>query len=116
MKHQFLTPVRIHHLALGSWVVGVGRGVIVWALMALIGGRAFCFDFLGAGGMRVALFLLGCFLTSLVIGLLVCALVLLWGTRAETSAGAAVDFFLMFLGMFFPVSVLPVWCQTISAR
>ena len=37
MKHQFLTPVRIHHLALGSWLVGVGRGVIVWALMALIG-------------------------------------------------------------------------------
>ena len=34
MKHQFLTPVRIHHLALGSWLVGVGRGVIVWALMA----------------------------------------------------------------------------------
>ena len=28
MKHQFLTPVRIHHLAIGSWLVGVGRGVI----------------------------------------------------------------------------------------
>ena len=49
MKHQFLTPVRIRHLALGSWLVGVGRGVVVWALMALIGGRAFGFDFLGAG-------------------------------------------------------------------
>ena len=76
MKHQFLTPVRIHHLALGSWLVGVGRGVIVWALMAVIGGRAFGFDFLGPGPLRVALFLLGCFLTALVIGLLVCALVL----------------------------------------
>ena len=31
MKHQFLTPVRIHHLAIGSWVVGVGRGVIVFS-------------------------------------------------------------------------------------
>src|SRR6202011_3644252 len=71
MKHQFLTPVRIHHLALGSWLVGVGRGVTVWALMAVIGGRAFGFDFLGAGAARVALFLLGCFLTALVIGLLV---------------------------------------------
>jgi ABC-2 type transport system permease protein len=115
MKHQFLTPVRIHHLALGSWVVGVGRGVIVWALMALIGGRAFGFDFLGAGGMRVALFLLGCFLTALVIGLLVCALVLLWGTRAETSAWAAVNFFVMLSGIYYPVSVLPGWVQTISA-
>src|SRR2546427_6430039 len=48
MKHQFLTPVRIHHLALGSWLVGVGRGVIVWALMAVIGGGALRFLFLRA--------------------------------------------------------------------
>jgi ABC-2 type transport system permease protein len=115
MKHQFLTPVRIHHLALGSWLVGVGRGVIVWALMALIGGRAFGFDFLGPGPLRVALFLLGCFLTALVIGLLVCALVLLFGTRAETSAWAAVNFFVMLGGIYYPVSVLPGWVQVISA-
>ncbi|HWN03917.1 MAG TPA: ABC transporter permease, partial [Candidatus Dormibacteraeota bacterium] len=105
MKHQFLTPVRIHHLALGSWLVGVGRGVIVWALMAVIGGRAFGFDFLGPGPLRVALFLLGCFLTALVIGLLVCALVLLFGTRAETSAWAAVNFFVMLGGIYYPISV-----------
>jgi ABC-2 type transport system permease protein len=115
MKHQFLTPVRIHHLALGSWLVGVGRGVIVWALMAAIGGRAFGFDFVGAGAMRVALFLLGCFMTALVIGLLVCALVLLFGTRAETSAWAAVNFFVMLAGIYYPISVLPGWVATISA-
>jgi ABC-2 type transport system permease protein len=115
MKHQFLTPVRIHHLAIGSWLVGVGRGVIVWALMALIGGRAFGFDFLGPGPLRVGLFLLGCFLTALVIGLLVCSLVLLFGTRAETSAWAAVNFFVMLGGIYYPVSVLPGWVQVISA-
>ena len=114
MKHQFLTPVRIHHLALGSWVVGVGRGVIVWALMALIGGRAFGFDFVRPGVLRVALFLLGCFMTALVIGLLVCALVLLFGTRAETSAWAAVNFFVMLSGIYYPISVLPGWVAVIS--
>jgi ABC-2 type transport system permease protein len=115
MKHQFLTPVRIHHLALGSWLVGVGRGVIVWALMALIGGQAFGFDFMGAGPLRVAMFLLGCFMTALVIGLLVCALVLLFGTRAETSAWAAVNFFVMLAGIYYPISVLPGWAAAISA-
>ncbi|HEY7651650.1 MAG TPA: ABC transporter permease, partial [Methylomirabilota bacterium] len=115
MKHQFLTPVRVHHLALGSWLVGVGRGVVVWALMAVIGGRAFGFDFLRPGPLRVALFLLGCFLTALVIGLLVCALVLLFGTRAETSAWAAVNFFVMLGGIYYPISVLPGWVQAISA-
>ena len=115
MKHQFLTPVRVHHLALGAWLVGVARGLAVWGLMALIGGRAFGFDFVGAGGLRVALFLLGCFLTALVIGLLVCSLVLLFGTRAETSAWAAVNFFVMLSGIYYPVSVLPGWARAISS-
>ncbi len=115
MKHQFLTPVRIHHLALGSWLVGVGRGVIVFALMALIGTWAFGFNFVGGGPVPLALFLLGCFLTALVIGLLVCTLVLLFGTRAETSAWAAVNFVVMLSGIYYPVSVLPGWVQAVSA-
>ena len=78
-------------------------------------GQAFGFDFLGAGALRVAMFLLGCFLTALVIGLLVCALVLLFGTRAETSAWAAVNFFVMLSGIYYPISVLPGWAQAVSA-
>ena len=31
MKHQFLTPMRIRHLAVGSWLVGMVRGVLVFA-------------------------------------------------------------------------------------
>jgi ABC-2 type transport system permease protein len=83
--------------------------------MALIGGRAFGFDFTGGGPLRVVLFLLGCFLTALVIGLLVCALVVLFGTRAETSAWAAVNFFVMLSGIYYPISVLPGWVQAVSA-
>ncbi len=115
MKHQFLAPVRIHHLAVGSWLVGVARGVAVFALMAWIGAWAFGFDFVGAGPVSLALFLLGCFLTALAVGLLVCALVLLFGTRAETSAWAAVNFIMMLSGIYYPVSVLPAWVQSVSA-
>src|SRR5262249_43917552 len=86
-----------------------------FVLMAGIGSWAFGFDFIGGGPGPLALFLLGCFLTSLVIGLLVCALVLLFGTRAETSAWAAVNFFVMLSGIYYPVSVLPGWVQSISA-
>src|SRR5216683_2747541 len=69
MKHQFLTPIGIRHMAVGSWVVGV----------------------------------------------LVCSLVVLFGTRAETSAWAAVNFVVMLSGIYYPVSVLPDWVQVISA-
>jgi len=115
MKHQFLAPVRIYHLALGSWLVGVVRGVIVFALMAWIGAWAFGFNFIGGGPVSLALFLLGCFLTALVVGLLVCSLVLLFGTRAETSAWAAVNFVVMLSGIYYPVSVLPGWVAAVSA-
>ena len=114
MKHQFLSPVRIYHLALESWMVGVGRGLLVFALMATIGTRAFGFNFVGAGPVSLGLFLMGCFLTALCIGLLVCALVLLFGTRAETSAWAAVNFVVMLAGIYYPVSVLPAWVAAVS--
>ena len=115
MKHQFLAPVGIRHLALGSWLVGVARGLVVWALMAFIGTRAFGFDFLGGGAGSLAAFLAGCFLCALVIGLLVCTLVLLFGTRAETSAWAAVNLVVMLAGIYYPISVLPGWVAAISA-
>src|SRR5262245_27771514 len=107
MKHHFLTPIHIHHMALGSWLVGVVRGVIVFLLMAAIGSWAFGFDFIGAGPLSLAAFLLGSFLTALVVGMLVCTLVLLFGSRAETSAWAAVNFVVMLAGIYYPISVLP---------
>jgi ABC-2 type transport system permease protein len=115
MKHQFLTPVGIRHLAVGAWLVGVARGIAVFALMAAIGTWAFGFDFLGSGVASLAVFLLGCFLTALAVGLFVCTLVLLFGTRAETSAWAAVNFLVMLAGVYYPVSVLPEWVQAFSA-
>jgi ABC-2 type transport system permease protein len=115
MKHQFLTPVGIRHLAVGAWLVGVARGIAVFALMAAIGTWAFGFDFLGAGIASLSVFLLGCFLTALAVGLFVCTLVLLFGTRAETSAWATVNFLVMMAGVYYPVSVLPGWVQGVSA-
>jgi ABC-2 type transport system permease protein len=115
MKHQFLTPIAIRHLALGSWLVGVVRGLVVFALMAGIGTWAFGFDFMGAGPLSLAVFLAGCMLSALAIGLAVCTLVLLFGSRAETSAWATVNFTVMLAGVYYPVSVLPDWVQVISA-
>ena len=59
-------------------------------------------------------FLLWCFWGA-IIGLFVCSLVLLFGTRAETSAWAAVNFTVMFSGIYYPVSVLPEWAQVVAA-
>ncbi len=107
VKHQFLAPIEVRHLALGAWLVGVGRGLLVFALLTGVSHWAFGFDFWTPGWVALALFLLGCFLTAAAVGLFVCSLVVLFGTRAEVSAWSAVNFVLVLCGIYYPVSVLP---------
>ena len=64
MKHQFLAPIGVRHLTTGSWLIGVLRGVIVFALLAGLARAAFGFDPLQGGVAALAVFLLGCFLTA----------------------------------------------------
>jgi ABC-2 type transport system permease protein len=107
MKHQFLAPIAIHHMTVGSWLVGVARGLVVFALLAVLAGWAFGFSPLAGGGWALAAFLVGCFLTAWIVGILVCALVMLFGTRAEASAWATVNLVLVLAGIYYPVSLLP---------
>ncbi len=107
MKHQFLAPIAVRHLTVGSWLVGIARGLVVFTLLAALAWWAFGFNPLAMGPGRLALFLLGCFLTAWIVGVLVCALVMLFGTRAEASAWATVNLVLVLAGIYYPISVLP---------
>ena len=33
IKHQFLAPIGLRHLTLGSWIVGMGRGVVIFLIL-----------------------------------------------------------------------------------
>jgi len=115
MKHQFLAPIAVRHLTVGSWLVGIVRGLVVFALLAALAWWAFGFDPLAPGVAALVLFLLGCFLTAWIVGILVCALVMLFGTRAEASAWATVNLVLVLAGIYYPVSVLPAPAAGIAA-
>jgi ABC-2 type transport system permease protein len=107
MKHQFLAPIGVGHLTLGSWLVGVGRGLVVFALQAVLAWWAFGVVVTTPGAAALAAFLLGCFLTAWVVGVLVCALIMLFGSRAETSAWATVNLVVVLAGIYYPIAVLP---------
>ena len=107
LKHQFLAPIGIRHLTLGSWVIGMVRGLLVFGLLAVLGRWAFGFDVGQPGWIALATFLLGCFLTAWVVGVAVCALITLFGNRAEAFAWASVNMVLVLAGIYYPISVLP---------
>jgi ABC-2 type transport system permease protein len=107
MKHQFLAPIGVRHLTTGSWIIGVVRGLLVFALLAVLSRWAFDFDVLGASTAGLAVFLLGCFLTAWMVGVAVCTLVMYFGSRAEASAWASANLVLVLAGIYYPISVLP---------
>lgn len=107
LKHQFLAPIGIRHLTLGSWLVGIARGLAIFALLAALGWWAFDFRVLAPGPVAVLTFLGGCFLNAWIVGVAVCALIMLFGNRAEAFAWASVNLVLVLAGIYYPVSVLP---------
>jgi ABC-2 type transport system permease protein len=107
LKHQFLAPIGVRHLTLGSWVIGMARGLIIFILLAALGRWAFDFRVLAPGVLPVAAFVGGCFLTAWIVGVFVCALITLFGNRAEAFAWASVNLVLVLAGIYYPVSVLP---------
>jgi len=114
IKHQFLAPIGIRHLTVGSWVVGMVRGSLLFTLLAVLAWWAFDFRVLAAGGGAVGLFLFGCFLNAWIVGVFVCGLITLFGNRAEAFAWASVNLVLVLAGIYYPVSVLPEPAATLA--
>jgi len=114
IKHQFLAPIGIRHLTVGSWLVGMVRGTALFTLLALLAWWAFGFRALGPGAGAVGLFIFGCFLNAWIVGVFVCALITLFGNRAEAFAWSTVTLVLVLAGIYYPVSVLPAPAAAIA--
>jgi ABC-2 type transport system permease protein len=114
VRHQFLAPVSPWHVALGSWLMGVLRGTVVFVLMAAVSRWAFGVNVLGAGWLPAASFLAGLLLSAAGLGLIVAALLLLFGVHAEVTAWSGVSLVLLVCGIYYPVSLLPEPLSTLA--
>lgn len=114
VKHGFIAPVRIRHLVFGSLVVGMARGCAVLLILSGASYFLFDFDFTLPGVVPMFLFLTGMFLCASMVGILVCILVFLFGTRAEVAAWSLVSLMLLLCGIYYPVSILPAWATRMA--
>jgi ABC-2 type transport system permease protein len=114
LKHGFIAPVGIHHLLLGSLVVGIARGAAVFLI--LMGASDFLFDFafIVPGTGPLCVFIFGLFLCAATVGILVCILVLIFGNRADVAAWSLVSLMLLVCGVYYPVSILPRWVMAVA--
>ncbi len=105
IKHTFLAPINQYDYIVGSWFVGIGRGSLVFVLLGFFSSKAFGFKLAGAAATLI--FLSGVFMFALVIGMLVCFLIMLYGQRVEATAWSLATLLMLACGIYYPVSFLP---------
>jgi len=114
LKHEFIAPIRLGHLLCGAGLVGLIRGLLVFAAMGFLSIWLFDMDLGRPGFAALLAFLTGIFLNAAIIGILVLVLVLRFGHRAEVAAWAFSYLLLLLCGLYYPVSVLPAGVRELA--
>jgi ABC-2 type transport system permease protein len=110
----FSTPLSVAEYVTGLVIVGIATSLLGLAAMVGLAVSAFGLSFLSLGlFLAHALFVLLAF--GVVLGIVACAVVLRWGPAAEWLTWPIPALLAPFAGVFYPVSTLPGWMQSIAA-
>lgn len=114
LKQCFVAPVQLWQIVVGSGLVGLVRGLLVFLLMLACGWWFFGMSLAWQLWWPLSRFFLGLFVMAVIEGLIVMALVLRFGHRAEITAWAISYLVLLLAGLYYPVSLLPPWVQKVA--
>lgn len=109
----FASPLRISEYVSGLVVVSIGRSILALVVMLLLASLAFGFSMIVYGAF-LALFVLVLFLFGIALGLIGISIVLRWGPSAEWFIWPIPALLSPFVGVFYPLTVLPLWMQHIG--
>jgi ABC-type multidrug transport system permease subunit len=105
IKQTFLTPVGESEHLIGSWIVGIVRGLAIFVILGIAAVVLFGFQF---PPLSVTLiYLVGIFSCALLLGMLVGVLILLYGQKAEITAWMFAYVFMLICGIYYPIDTLP---------
>ena len=114
LKHEFIAPINLLHVVLGSGLIGLLRGAVVFGIMIGLSIWAFGMNLSHQGWPALCLFFAGLFLVAVIEGVVVLSLVLIFGHRAEITAWAVSYLVLLLSGMYYPVTLLPAGLQAVA--
>ena len=110
----FVSPLRPYELVISMMAMSLIRtliGVVPAALLAILLYHYSIFDL----GLPLLAFFINLLVMGWATGLMISALILRYGLGAESLAWIAVFALAPISGIYYPVSVLPGWLQTVSA-
>jgi ABC-2 type transport system permease protein len=109
----FIAPVRVSELMLATCLLGVLRAIANAAVLGALAFLLYAFDLLAVGGALVP-FLASLLLFGWAVGMCTMALILRFGHAAEALIWGTPFLIQPISAVFYPVSVLPGWLQTVA--
>ncbi|MEM0203745.1 MAG: ABC transporter permease [Archaeoglobaceae archaeon] len=113
VRYTFATPISAWNMILGSWLFGVFRGLVAFSILFVASEVLFRVNIL-ISLPWLLLFLFGVFLSAMIIGVITCSLLLIFGYRAEIFAWTLSAIFMLICGIYYPVSMLPEVIRAVS--
>ncbi len=113
LVNLFVTPLTMGELVLSYFLVGIVKGVISFGVAGLIAYGLYSFN-VTFFGLHLVPFILLLLMCGWWMGLIIAAFIMRYGTRVQTLAWTLAWVFSPFSAIYFPVSVLPSWAQTVA--
>ena len=113
LTNLFVTPLRVREFMAAQVVVAAIRTLLAVGVMALLAAWFYHYNFFTMG-LALIPFFANLMIMGWSIGFAVSALILRFGQGAESLAWAVIFLFQPVAAVFYPVSVLPEWLQTVA--
>ena len=113
IKHSFLAPVENSDYLIGSWIIGIIRGTVVFGLLSYFSSRIFGFSLPGI--YETFIFLCGLFLSALNVGMFVWLLIFMFGQKVDITAWTMAHMLMLLSGIYYPVSYLPGFLKPLAS-
>lgn len=113
LGNLFVSPLRPWELIVGQLVMSVIRTLIGVGGASLVAWLLFRYSIFSMGFPLIAFFV-NLIVLGWSIGLAVSGMVLRWGLGAEELAWAAIFLLAPISGVYYPISVLPQWLQSVA--
>jgi ABC-2 type transport system permease protein len=109
----FASPLGIAEYLAGLVITGIATSLVGLAVMMVMAWAVFGLSFM-VYGTAIAPFLIVLFTTGIALGIFGAAIVLRLGPASEWLIWPIASFVSPFAGVFYPISVLPLWMRVIS--
>lgn len=114
LSNMFVTPLSLKEYILAEMLAGVIKALLSFMFISIISIFVFNFNIFNMGIINFFFFFINLTIFAWSVGIVILGLIFRYGTRIQALAWGSIFIFQPLTAMFFPVSVLPGFLQTIA--